>query len=79
MNSKMTKTIVKSYATIGAGLGLATGANLGRFGGIIGVGVGAAVGGMIDGAFYLSSEGEKWLNRWGTHIRNKAYNATKAW
>lgn len=76
---KMTKTVVKSYATIGAGLGLVTGANLGRFGGLIGIGVGAVVGGMVDGAFYLSSEGEIWLNKWGTHIRNKAYNATKAW
>ncbi|MEG0925764.1 RHS repeat-associated core domain-containing protein [Chryseobacterium sp.] len=76
---KMIKTVVKSYATIGAGLGLATGANLGRFGGVIGVGVGAAVGGMIDGVFFLSSEGEKWLNKWGTHIKNKALNSSKAW
>ncbi|MCS3868451.1 RHS repeat-associated protein [Chryseobacterium ginsenosidimutans] len=76
---KMTKTVVKSFATIGAGLGLATGANLGRLGGPIGALVGVAVGGMVDGAFFLSSEGEKWLNKWGTHIRNKAYNARTAW
>ena len=76
---KMTKTVVKSYATIGAGLGLATGANLGRLRGIVGIGVGAAVGGMIDGAFFLASEGEKWLNKWGNHIKNKALNSSRAW
>jgi len=75
----MIKTVVTSYATIGAGLGLATGANLGRFGGVYGTILGTAVGGVVDGVFFLSSEGEKWLNKWGTHIRNKSYNATRAW
>ena len=75
----MKKTVVKSMATIGAGLGLATGYNLGRLGGVFGSLLGAAVGGLVDGAFFLSSEGEKWLNKWGTHIENKAKNATKAW
>lgn len=75
----MTKTIVKSYAIIAAGIGLTTGANLVRLGGLGGMALFIAVGGLADGAFYISSEGEKWLNKSGTHIRNKSYNATKAW
>ena len=76
---KMIKTVVKSYATIGAGLDLATGANVGRLGGLVGMGIGTAVGGIVDGAFFLSSEDEKWLNKWGRYIQNKAYKSTRAW
>lgn len=72
---KMTKIVVKRTATLGAGLGLATGANLGRFGGIYGMVIGSSVGLLIDGAFWLSSKGEQWLNRWGNYIENQAlYN-----
>lgn len=76
---RMQKTILTSFATIGTGLGLATGASLGRFGGIAGIIFGAAAGGLVDVAFYLSAEGEKWLNKWGNYVRNQALNSSRSW